>query len=131
MNTILNRAIQHQIMMTLSLVSVSGAKTYGSHFKHKGYAGNFIYEGNFVVPKIHWELNWLNQWDQKLINFIKNELLIPPPTHSDKNFLFVSKYDPNMPWKHQGQNGEALAVEYLYGLDKISKRGGYLSLIHI
>ena len=106
-------------MVNLIFISLSRARNFDGQFKNKRYGG-ILYEnmeyGNFLVPKIHWELNWLNQWDQKLIKFIKDELLIPPPTYSKNNLNLANKYDPNKPRKHQGQNGEVLAVEHLYGL---------------
>ena len=70
------------------------------------------------MPKIHWGLNWLNQWDPRLIKFIREELLISPPSPKQKLNL-QNEFDPMKPWKHQGQNGETLAIESLYGLNKV------------
>ena len=67
-------------------------------------------------PTIYWELNWLNQWDHRLIKFIKDHILIPPPKYAEKNLNLRDKYNLEHAWKFQGQHGEALAVEYLYGL---------------
>ena len=72
------------------------------------------------MPKLYWELNWLNQWDPRLIKFIKEELLIPPPFPKQKLNL-QNEFDMRKPWQHQGQNGEAIAVESLYGLNKANK----------
>ena len=76
---------------------------------------------NYVCPQIYWDLNWLNQWDHRLIKFIKENLLIPPPTYSEKGVNLQNQFDPAHAWKFQGQHGEALAVEYLYGLKSIGK----------
>lgn len=70
------------------------------------------------VPKIHWGLNWLNQWDPRLIKFIREELLISPPSPKQKLNL-QNEFDPMKPWQHQGQYGETLAIESLYGLNKV------------
>ena len=53
--------------------------------------------------------------------FIKENLLIPPPTYSERNVNLRNQFDPDKAWKFQGQHGEALAVEYLYGLKSIGK----------
>ena len=122
MNTV---AILHHIVLNVLSISLSKAKNFQEpvfpeKFNNEGDGGH-VFNGNFnplildfLVPKIHWELNWLNQWDQKLIKFIKDELLIPPPTYSEKNLSLMNKYYPKHAWKHQGQNGEALVVEYIY-----------------
>ena len=34
---------------------------------------------DYDVPKIFWELNWLDQRNPMLIQFIKEKILIPPP----------------------------------------------------
>ena len=65
--------------------------------------------------KIFWELNWLNQRDPKLIHFIKENILIPPPRIKQDLNLF-EPFDNKKPWKHQGTHGEALAVETIYGM---------------
>ena len=109
-----NFPIQYHIIINAILISLTGGRNFDSLFNHKGEYGNFFYDGDFLVPKIHWELNWLHQSDQKLIKVIKDELLIPPPTYSKNNLNLMNKYHPNTPFKHQGQNGEALVVEYLY-----------------
>ena len=70
--------------------------------------------------KIYWELNWLDQRDPRLIKFIKDEILIPPP--SNKKLNLWNEFDDKKPWKHQGQNGEALVVEYFYYLNQIDKK---------
>ena len=67
--------------------------------------------------EIFWELNWLNQWDPRLIKFIKERILILPPTLHHQLNLNID-FDEEQPWKHQGQNGEALLVEYLHDLIK-------------
>ena len=69
------------------------------------------------MPKIYWELNWLNQEDPNLIKFIKENLLIPPPTPG-QNINLRNNFDGKQAWHHQGQNGEALIIETLYGLNK-------------
>ena len=69
------------------------------------------------ISKIHWELNWLNQRNPRLIKFLRDEVLIPPPVLIEKVNL-KDEIDENQPWKHQGQNGEAVVVEYIYGLRK-------------
>lgn len=75
----------------------------------------------YTNPKIYWELNWLNQWDEKLILFIKQNLLIPPP--SIKGVNLDNAWDSHEPWKyHQGQNGQALLVEHLYELETYSSK---------
>ena len=122
MYTIGPSAIQHHIIWNLILISLSSAKNVESHLENKGYDDNFFYDVKLDVPKIHWELNWLNQRDPKLIEFIKNELLIHPPKISKQNINLSNKYDRNKPWKHQGQHGEALVVEYMYG-PNITKKG--------
>ena len=99
-------------------MSLCVAMSFESLLDPKSHSGNIMLDGNVMTSKIHWELNWLNQWDQKLIKFIKDELLIPPPFYSKGNLNLENEYNPNEPWKHQGQHGEALAVEHLYGLDK-------------
>ena len=75
-----------------------------------------LYNERYSRPKIYWELNWLNQWDHRLIKFIKDHILIPPPKYAEKNLNLRDKYNLEHAWKFQGQHGEALAVEYLYGL---------------
>lgn len=70
-----------------------------------------------TCPEIYWELNWLNQWDHRLIKFIKDELLIPPPKYSEKKLNLRNKYNLEHAWTYQGQHGEALVVEHLYGLN--------------
>ena len=77
------------------------------------------------TPQIYWELNWMNQWDPRLINFIKQEILIAPPTTKRKLNL-QKEYNDSQPWIHHGQHGEVLAVEYLNGLDKMSESSGKL-----
>ena len=69
-------------------------------------------------------MNWLNQWDQNLIKFIKERLIIPPPKHIQNDRNLENKYDPSQPWKHQGQKGEPVIVEYLYGLSKDEQSAG-------
>ena len=63
--------------------------------------------GTTICLLIYWELNW----------FIKEELIIPPPSDSKKWLNLTDKFDPKEPWKHQGQNGEPIVVEQLYNLD--------------
>ena len=116
MNTKVTGASQHQILAIAMMVSVYGETHYGRQVNHK------MDDVNFFTPKIHWEFNWANQWDPRLIKFIRDELLIRPPTYSNKNLNLVNEYNPVKPWMHQGENGEALAVEYLYGLDRIERR---------
>ena len=72
---------------------------------------------NYASSKIYWRLNLFNQWDHRLIRFIKEELIIPPPSCSKKWLNLTDKFDPKGPWKHQGQNGEPIVVEQLYNLD--------------
>ena len=75
------KALLNKIIVDLTFLSLCVAISLESRFKHKCHDGNVLYDGNcnVLTPKIHWELNWLNQWDQKLIKFIRDELLIPPP----------------------------------------------------
>ena len=88
------------------------------------YTNELITNGkNNFSPKIHWDLNWLTQDDPKLIRFIKENLLIPP-TISKEGLKLQNKYKETEPWKHQGQNGEAVVIEYLLGLSKDSKIKG-------
>ena len=77
----------------------------------------------YAVPKIYWGLNWLSQKDTKLIHFIKENVLIPPPCVKQRLNL-VEPFDEKRPWKHQGTHGEALAVESIYGLKKKKKING-------
>ena len=77
----------------------------------------------YTVPKIFWELNWLSQRDPKLIHFIKERILIPPPRVKEPINL-LEPFDMSKPWKHQGTHGEALAVESIYGLKRKKKIGG-------
>ena len=114
MNLIETKALLHTIIVDLMFMSRCVAVSFERRFEHKSYGGHVMCDGDVMTPKIHWDLNWLNQWDQQLIKFIRDELLIPPPTYSKNNLNLVNKYDPNKPWKHQGQYGEALVVEYLY-----------------
>ena len=69
---------------------------------------------DYTVPKIFWELNWLSQRNPMLIQFIKENILIPPPTFKQPLNL-REPFDKNKPWKHQGTHGEALAVDTIYG----------------
>ena len=119
MNTKFTGVIQKQILVQLIVVSMYKTNYLGGRKTHK------IHDENFNASKIHWEFNWSNQWDQRLIKFIRDELLIPPPAYSKNNLNLLNKYDPDTPWKHQGQNGEALVVEYLYGLDKVENHTGH------
>ena len=119
MNTKDTGAFQLQIITLVMTLSFYGGTNYGRQVTHK------IDDANFVAPKIHWEFNWSSQWDPRLIKFIREELLIWPPKYSNRNLNLVNEYDPVKPWMHQGENGEALAVEYLYGLDTIDKRIGH------
>ena len=77
----------------------------------------------YTVPKIFWELNWLSQRDPKLIHFIKEQILIPPPRVNEPINL-LEPFDMSKPWKHQGTHGEALAVETIYGLKTKKKMSG-------
>ena len=72
---------------------------------------------------IYWDLNWLHQSDPKLINFIRNEILIPPSaSHKKLNLdVNISKTEAE-PWLIQGQFGEAALVEQLYNI--IEKKYG-------
>ena len=65
--------------------------------------------------EMFWELNWLNQWDPRLIKFIKKKILLSPPKVENHLNLNIG-FDENQPWKHQGQNDEGLFVEYLHDL---------------
>ena len=65
--------------------------------------------------KIHWELNWLHQRDEHLIQFIREHILIPPPVKKGK-LLLQKEYNEKKPWEYQGLDGQALIVEHLYGL---------------
>ena len=77
----------------------------------------------YTVPKIFWELNWLSQRDPKLIHFIKEQILIPPPRVKEPINL-LEPFDMSKPWKHQGTHGEALAVESIYNLNKRKQMSG-------
>ena len=77
----------------------------------------------YTVPKIFWELNWLSQRDPKLIQFIKEKILIPPPRVKEPINL-LEPFDISKPWKHQGTHGEALAVESIYNLNRRKKLSG-------
>ena len=77
----------------------------------------------YTVPKIYWGLNWLSQKDPKLIRFIKEKLLIPPPCVKQR-LKILEPFDEKKPWKHQGTHGEALAVETIYGLKTKTKMSG-------
>ena len=117
MSTKGNKALHHQIIGHLIAICF----TEGSKFDGQ----DKFHNRNIRSPQIRWEFNWANQWDQRLVKYIRDELLIPPPKYSTKNLNLVNEYDPNKPWKHQGLNGEPIAVEYLYGLDKIENRNDY------
>ena len=78
-------------------------------------------------PKIHWDLNWLKQDDPKLIKFIKDNLLIPPNI-TEQGLNLRNQYNDKEPWKHQGQNGEALLIEYVLELNKNRKDDGKFDL---
>ena len=73
--------------------------------------------------KIYWDLNWMDQSDPKLINFIKNEILIPPPA-SEKNLnLNINMSETEtQPWLIQGQNGEAFLVDQLYKMEDVESK---------
>ena len=86
--------------------------TTGLHQDHTGTA-----------PKIFWELNWLDQRNPMLIQFIKEKILIPPP-RVQQPLNLLEPFDKKKPWKHQGTHGEALAVESIYGLKRKKKIGG-------
>ena len=116
MNVMGIKALRNKIIMDLMFMSLCVAMSFESRLDHKCHSGNIMLDGNVMTPKIHWELNWLNQWDPQLIEFIKNHLLIPPPKYSMKNLNLRNKYDPDHAWKYQGQHGQAIAVEYLHGL---------------
>jgi len=77
----------------------------------------------YTVPKIFWELNWLSQRDPKLIHFIKEQILIPPPRVKEPINL-LEPFDMSKPWKHQGTHGEALAVESIYNLNRRKQMSG-------
>ena len=77
----------------------------------------------YTVPKIYWGLNWLSQKDPKLIRFIKEKVLIPPPCVKQR-LNILEQFDEKKPWKHQGTHGEALAVETIYGLKRKKNIGG-------
>ena len=110
---------QHRIIVHLMAICLCDGRKLDSQLKY--HFGN----KNVFATQIHWELNWSNQWDQRLVRYIRDELLIPPPAYSKKSLNLANKYDQNSPWKHQGQYGEALAVEYLHGLHKIENRNGH------
>lgn len=74
----------------------------------------------YTTPQIFWELNWLSQRDPKLIQFIKKNILIPPP-RVKQPLQLLQPFDERKPWKHQGTHGEALAVESVYGLNRKKK----------
>ena len=114
-----SRTLQHQILVHIIAIYFSEGRIFVGQDKHK------FEKGNVRASNIHWEFNWSNQWDQRLIKFIRDELLIPPQTYSKKNLNLVNEYDPKKPWKHQGLNGEAVAVEYVYGLDNIENRSNH------
>ena len=63
--------------------------------------------GTTICLLRYWELNW----------FIKEELIIPHPSYSEKWLNLTHKFDPIHPWIHQGQKGEPLVVEHLYNLN--------------
>ena len=84
---------------------------------------------SYVSSKIYWELNWFNQWDHRLIRFIREELLIPPPTYSPQGLNLTERFDPKEQWKHQGQNGEPLVVESLYNLNA-QRIGNGISIVN-
>ena len=75
---------------------------------------------NYTAPKIYWGLNWLSQKDPKLIRFIKEKILIPPP-YVKQSLNLLEPFDEKKSWKHQGTHGEALAVETVYGLNTKKK----------
>ena len=79
MNFMDTKALLNNIIVDLLFMHLCVAMSFESRLEHKCNGGNIMCHGNVMKPKIHWELNWLNQWDQKLIKFIKDELLIPPP----------------------------------------------------
>ena len=95
---------QHLIIVHLMAICLFDGRKLERQLKYQ-----FDNETVFV-PQIHWELNWSNQRDQRLIGYIRDELLIPPPTCSKNNLNLQNEYDPNNPWKHQRQNGEALVL---------------------
>ena len=79
--------------------------------------------GDYTAPKIYWGLNWLSQKDPKLIQFIKEKVLIPPPCVR-QSLNLLEPFDEKKPWAHQGTHGEALAVETVYGLNTKKKLRG-------
>ena len=83
MNTKFTGVIQKQILVQLIVVSMYKTNYLGGRKTHK------IHDENFNASKIHWEFNWSNQWDQRLIKYIRDELLIPPPKYSKKNLNLV------------------------------------------
>ena len=88
-----------------------------------GYSNEDVsveYRQDFAPPKIFWELNWLSQWDPKLIQFIKENVLIHPPIVKE-SLTLLNEFNERQPWKHQGTHGEALVVEYIYGLNNSGK----------
>ena len=80
-----------------------------------------------LSPRINWDLNWLSQDDPKLIEFIKENLLIPPNA-SKEGLKLRNQYNDNEPWKHQGQNGEALIIEYVLELNKKRQNSGKFNI---
>ena len=89
-----------------------------------------ISNGKEFSPKIHWDLNWLKQDDPNLIKFIKDNLLIPPNI-TENGLNLRNQYNDKEPWKHQGQNGEALLIEYVLELNKNRKGGGKFDFVAI
>ena len=93
----------------------------------------FLFSSNSQEPfhnaetKIYWDLNRMDQSDPQLIDFIKNEILIPPPA-SEKQLnldINMSKAE-TQPWRIQGAHGEAFLVAQLYKMEnaKSKKRKG-------
>ena len=78
---------------------------------------------DYTAPKIFWELNWLNQRNPMLIQFIKEKILIPP-SRVKQPLNLLEPFDKKKPWKHQGTHGEALAVESIYGIKRRKKMRG-------
>ena len=73
-----------------------------------------------LYRKIYWHLNGVDQNDPKLIETIKNDILIPPAPQNSK-YNFKQKLEENI----RGQFGQPLVVEKHLGLNPKKPQPGF------